>query len=353
MDKGKTITLSHIGEFGFIERLRKLFPYVSSEHKVVVGIGDDVAVLDIGKEEYLLATCDAQIGDVHFLVELTSGYDLGLRIAEVNISDIASMGGIPKWALLGLNVPENTSITFLEDFYKGLSEALGKSGAILVGGNLSRTYHEIVIDLFLIGTCKKEELLTRKGASPGDVIVVTGTFGKAKAGLEVIMNKELSSTLDSPSIALARDFYFRPKARLREGTTLSGLGLVKASIDVSDGLLQDIGHLCKENQLDAVIKEQAIPIDPLVKKIATSLGKNPIEWALTGGEDYELLLAVSPEDIEKLLKMYHQHKNLSPLTVIGYFKKGSGKVFVETEKGEMLREEDFSHKGWNHYKKVE
>jgi len=360
-------TLADIGEFGFIEILRSKFN-VNLDPSVVLGIGDDVAVIDVGGSEYLLATCDAQIGDVHFPVGLIPPYDLGCRIVEVNASDVAAMGGAPCWALVGLNVPSKTSITFLEEFYTGVGDSLARMGALLVGGNCARTKHELVIDMFLVGTVPKDQLIKRKGASAGDVIFVTGTLGKSKAGFEVVLGDAGKAFNEKGSVIdRAKQAFFRPKARVAEGRKFALSGCVTAMIDISDGLLQDLGHLARENQLDVVVDILKIPVDPLCEEVAKQVGSNPLVWALIGGEDYELLFSVPEDRIPELMTRLSHETSMSssrtasgcsesdvlavPITPIGFFREGSGKVFLKGLNGEIIPSEAFiGAGGWDHFR---
>ncbi|MEJ5299598.1 MAG: thiamine-phosphate kinase [Thermodesulforhabdaceae bacterium] len=343
-------TLADVGEFGFIEILRSKFP-VSTHSGIIVGIGDDVAVIDVGTSEYLLVTCDAQIGDVHFPVELISPYDLGCRIVEVNASDVAAMGGMPRWALVGLNVPAHTSLKFLEEFYAGVGDSLSHMEAHLVGGNCARTKQELVIDLFLVGSVPKNQLIKRRGASAGDIVFVTGTLGKARAGLEVVLEKEIAANIDKNIIDQARRLFFRPKARIIEGRRLAQSRCVTAMIDISDGLLQDIGHLARENQLDVVLDISKIPVDPICEEIAKIKGVDPLLWALTGGEDYELLFAVPEKQVSKLMEQDFRFETETPITSIGFFLEGSGRVFLRDRDGKTIPSEVFISKGgWDHFR---
>lgn len=355
MEIQRDLTLADIGEFGFIEILRSRFGRSDLTSDVVIGIGDDVAVIDYKGSEYLLATCDVQISDIHFPLDLIPPYDLGCRVVEVNASDIAAKGGSPKWALVGLNVPSRTSLKFLEELYSGINDALIRVGASLVGGNCARTKKEIVIDLFLIGTVSKTHLVKRKGAKVGDVIFVTGTLGRARAGLEVVLgNREKMVELDENTLKLARQFFFRPVARVQEGQILAGSGYVTSMIDVSDGFLQDLGHIARENRLNAVVELSRIPVDSLCRKIAKHIGSDPLLWALSGGEDYELLFTVRENYVRDFLKHYENVEigsyQKAGLTPVGRFEEGSGEIFVLDYRGNYIPASDFiSSGGWDHF----
>jgi len=167
--------VSELGEFGLIERIARFLPTPPSD--VVVGIGDDVAVLRTSGPDYLLATCDAQVENVHFIRQSISPYQLGRKIAAINVSDIAAKGGAPAWALVSLALPPDIEVSFVDELYKGMQEQIEKAGAAIVGGNLSKIREELMIDLFLLGKVAPKELVLRSGAREGDLVLVTGTLG--------------------------------------------------------------------------------------------------------------------------------------------------------------------------------
>jgi thiamine-monophosphate kinase len=283
--------ISQLGEFGLIQRIKTALPQPPPE--VIVGIGDDVAVLKISDSEYLLATCDVQVEKVHFSRTTISPYQLGRRIAAINVSDIAAMGGSPWWALASLALPPELETDFVDSLYEGMQEQLGIAGAVIVGGNLSRIDKDMVIDLCLLGKVAPENLLLRSGARRGDLILVTGWLGDSRAGLEVIRRPELNISHEGRRQVEQR--HLTPQPRLREGQELGSCGLVHALVDVSDGLLGDIRHICRASRVGAEIWVGNLPISSAAKEIAHASGHNVSDWALTGGEDYELLFTASPE----------------------------------------------------------
>lgn len=347
MDKG--LALRDVGEFGFIERIRERFQK-SVRRDVVVGIGDDVAVLDAGSF-YLLATCDSQVEGVHFLFRKIPPRYSGRRLVAVNASDIAAMGGVPLWALVAMNVPEDMELSYLDEFYLGIGEELERIGASLVGGNCAKTGRDVVFDLFLIGSVEKGRVVTRSGAMVGDVLAVSGTLGKARAGLALVLRgdaEELQRLLDSPE-DLRRGallHYCAPEPRIKLGRFLALEGLAHAMIDVSDGLLQDALHVCRSSRVDAVIDLQSIPVDGACALVAEEVGADPLEWALTGGEDYELLFATNGEGFKKAADAFGSDVGLS---VIGYFREGPGRVWVRLRDGSEVPAEEFVRMGWTHF----
>lgn len=305
-------TVREIGEFGLIDRIRNLFPH--SLPSVVVGIGDDVAVLRTTAGRLLLATCDCQIEGVHFTLPAVPGNLLGWRAAAVNLSDLAAMGGTPLWALVSLMAPENTPVSLVEEIYRGLGEALNRYGAVLVGGNTARHPERLVIDVTLLGEGAPDGVILRTGARPGDLIVVTGTLGASRAGLECL-TRDLSVVEERVRTAAVRR-HWAPEPRLPEGRILAGSGRVHAMIDVSDGLMGDLGHLCRASGVGAVVYADAVPVDPACQAIAQAVHRDPLQWALYGGEDYELLAAVDPGGVPEIGHALREAR-VSPCRVIG------------------------------------
>lgn len=335
-----SLTVKEVGEFGLIDRIRSLFPQAAPS--VLVGIGDDVAVLRTSTGRVLLATCDCQIEGVHFVRCSVPAYALGQRAAAVNLSDIAAMGGNPLWALVSLMVTESTPVPWIEDLYRGLGDALTRHGAVLVGGNTAKHPDRIVIDVTVLGEADPDRVILRHGAQVGDLIVVTGVLGGSRAGLECLRwnlcgkpgdreadpsgpvsgpfsgsegacvdrsLEKLKGNVDIPAVdERMRDAAVHrhrlPEPRLREGRLLAASGWVHAMVDVSDGLMGDLAHMCHASGVGAVIHAEAVPVDAACEAVAQAVGQDPLLWALYGGEDYELLAAVDPQgygDIERAL----------------------------------------------------
>lgn len=335
--------INEIGEFALIDRIARLLPSVPAS--VVVGIGDDVAVLRATEGKYLLATCDVQVENVHFLPEKITPYQLGSKIAAINLSDIAAMGGTPEWALVSLVLPEHRQVSFVDGLYRGMQEQMTSAGAVIVGGNLSRAHADVVIDFFLMGHVDPRNLLCRSGAREGDVIMVTGSLGDSRAGLELLCNSALELPPDVREQAVNK--HLTPQPRLREGQVLGRSGRVHAMADVSDGLIGDLGHICRASNLGAEIWLAQAPVGSACAKVAAAAGVDPLEWALTGGEDYELLFAAAPEaarSIEDLLL----RETGTVCRVIGRMTPAAGGIQILTADGGKWGRADYLT-GWDHF----
>ncbi len=236
--------LKDLDEFALIDRLADILG--DAHPDMVVGIGDDVAVLDAGGPDLLLATVDAQVAGVHYLPDQIPPRALGRRLLAVNLSDIAAMGGEPRFALVSLALPEDTEVAWLEAVYRGLREEAERWAVAVVGGNVARTAGAAVLDLCLLGQVARERLLRRAGARPGDRLFVTGHLGQAAAGLRLLLGQAPDPGAEARRHLLGR--LFTPTPRLREAAVIAGSGQATAMIDLSDGLAQDVGHLCDRSQ---------------------------------------------------------------------------------------------------------
>ncbi|MBC7357400.1 MAG: thiamine-phosphate kinase [Desulfacinum sp.] len=335
-------TVAQVGEFGLIQRIRSLFPGPPPD--VVRGIGDDVAVLRMAAGDLLLATCDCQIEGVHFLRHHILPRDLGRRAAAINLSDMAAMGGDPLWAVVSLMLPGDLPVDYVEDLYRGMGDALGEWGAFVVGGNTARHPDRLVVDVTLLGRAAPDRLITRDGARPGDVLMVTGTLGGSRAGLEWIQSKVPSADASVRDRALRR--HRAPRARVAEGKALAATGRVRAMLDVSDGLLGDLAHLCRAGRVGAVVEAAAVPVDPCCRETARAMGKDPLEWALRGGEDYELLFAVDPDGVEHVIRTLRGVSDV-PCSVIGRIVSEKEGIRVVYPDGS--RRDAASEGGWDHF----
>jgi len=318
-----------IGEFGLIELFSAAFRREAAG--LVRGIGDDAAVIDWPGGSLLLATCDTLIDGVHFRVGRApdlpeSGFrGIGRRAAAVNLSDIAAMGGRPRFALVSLAVPAETEADCLEDLCAGIAEALAEAGAVVAGGNTARAPERLAVDLCLLGAVDPSGLLTRDGARPGDVLCVTGDLGAAAAGLRIL-------DLDPPGVALAGAAlevarrHLAPVPRLAAGRILGASGAVTSCIDVSDGLIGDAGHLARASGLSIGIDTESIPVAAATRAACGAAGLDPLDLALAGGEDYELLCTVRPEMTDRLIRSLRDEAGLD-LTPIGAAAAGPPEVF--------------------------
>jgi thiamine-monophosphate kinase len=281
------------GEFKLIDRLSDLVH--TQNASVVVGIGDDAAVLETAPEAttYLLATTDMLVENQHFTSRWSGPEHVGIKAVESNASDIAAMGGTPSWMLVSLALPETTDVEWVEVLYKGMATACRRHGIILAGGDTTRS-NTLVISVTLLGSVPKAHLCLRRDACPGDLIMVTGTLGASAAALTMLESGH------APSDYLLTK-HRAPACRLDISDRIAPLA--NAMIDISDGLASDLGHICKQSRVGANIHSGTIPLHPDVRQAGSLVGKDPLVFALGGGEDYELLFTITPANRDKLIKL--------------------------------------------------
>ena len=286
--------LSRLGEFGLIERVRRATP---KSRGVLLGIGDDAAWV-ANKTGSCLITSDILIEGVHFNLEWTSLFDLGYKTLAVNLSDIAAMGGIPAYLILSLGIPPKFDSADIDEFYRGMRSLAAQSGVALVGGDTSIA-ESLFISACLIGHAPFRPV-TRGGAKLGDDIYVTGTLGDSALALNLLRNKAKQTKRGPVKYLLSR--HHRPTARLTAGALLARERLATAMIDVSDGLLQDLSHICRASRIGALVWEDKLPLSSDYRALT---GTDGTRNALSGGEDYELLFCARRRDrprIENLAK---------------------------------------------------
>src|SRR5689334_6477025 len=293
-------------EFDFINSIRKRVGL--STQSLVTGIGDDAAVFRNSSGKETIVSVDLLIEDIDFRRTTTPPYLLGHKALAVSLSDLAAMGSRPLWAMISIGVPEDVWQTdFVDRLYDGWLDLANHYGVQLIGGDTSRAHEHIVIDSIAIGECSAGLAVKRAGASPGDHIFVTGSLGAAAAGLRLIergahlaeqnLGDEDSQKLDH---VLLRQL--RPEPRVGWGIVLGEERLATSMIDLSDGLSSDLNRLCTASNVGALIDSGLLPVDDRVTERCGRRALDPLQLALHGGEDFELLFTVKPEDVARLPK---------------------------------------------------
>ena len=323
--------VSELGEFGLIELLSEIVSQGEKGGQIVVGIGDDAAAWR-SDDSTLLATTDTLVQGVHFTSQST-WRELGWKAIAINLSDIAAMGGIPQYALVSLSLPVDTEVDDVTQLYHGLAEAANQFNVVVVGGNISSA-PLVMVTITIIGKSQTYGILTRSAAVFGDLIAATGYLGSSAAGLEML-DRHLQ--FDPETMVFLREAHLKPQPRVAEGQLMAKKG-VRAAIDISDGLIADLSHLCKASGVGANLKIDWVPIHP---KVRTAFPGDYLDFALTGGEDYELLFAASEEVIDSV-----KEEADFPVSIIGEI----------TQEGEvnLLDKEEKPYpvvkKGWEHFK---
>ena len=326
--------IKELGEFGLIERIQKATP---RGRGVRLGIGDDAAWVR-SRQDSLLITSDLLIEGVHFDLKWTSFFELGYKTLSVNLSDLAAMGGSAAYLVLSLGIPVDFKTKDVEQFYRGIRRLASQNGVALVGGDTSRSSF-FFISAFLVGHAPYGPV-TRSGAKVGDDLYVTGTVGDSALGLELLKTSKARSK--RPEISYLSSRHRFPTARLKAGALLAKKRLARAMIDISDGLLQDLSHICKASGTGAVIWREALPLSRPYQRWA---GRKGVRYALTGGEDYELLFCIRRKDRAQLEKI--RQRLGVPVTRIGRCVPARDGITIVNAKGTSL---PFSKTGYNHFK---
>lgn len=326
--------LKSIGEFSLIDRLtRQMKRYDDS---VLVGIGDDAAAFRTPGGKFMLTTCDMLVEGRHFLLEWIKPEQLGHKALAASLSDIAAMGGVPSYALVSVGWPAQMDLEYAEGIYRGMGDLAATSGVSMIGGD-TVSAPQLILDVMVIGEMEAMPV-TRSGALPGHVFAVTGSLGAAAAGLALLKS---GSPVQDQSLLQA---HLLPQPRIREGAILLEAGPPSAMIDISDGLAGELHHICENSGVGAAIKLEDIPITEETKGLAKRLKTSVLDWALYGGEDYELLVTLSAQQAAIVKKR---------LAGIGTGFHVIGEVTAKDDGIKLVREdgpaESIDKKGYDHF----
>lgn len=322
-----------IGEFNLIKRLSNNF--VKTKRPVIVGIGDDSAVLNSSGSRLQLMTTDMLVENVHFRLSTANPFQIGWKSLAVNISDIAAMGGEPTYACVSIGLPKNTDVDFVDKLYLGMQEVADKYSVDIVGGDTVSS-PQVIINIALLGEVELENLMLRSSAKEGDYIFVTGDVGGSSAGLE-ILERQLPIN--------GTEKHLMPIPRVQEAGLLAKSGYVTAMIDISDGVSSEIYHICEQSNTGARIFLKDIPLSDNTYKVAKTIGKDPYDFALYGGEDYELLFTCRPDGASYVKELFLNRCD-TPLTCIGHITANWLSLVIEDENGVPL---PLKPAGYNHF----
>jgi thiamine-monophosphate kinase len=286
--------LNDIGEFGLIDRIRTRQREYDDD--VIVGIGDDCAVLKRGNILEVLTT-DCLVEGTHYQPGWLSMEDVGWKSMAVNVSDVAAMGAISRHAVITLFIPDRVTSEDIDHLYEGLEACAGEAGVGLVGGDIVRIAGPFAVSITLSGTCELDDLVLRSGAREGDVIVVTGSLGEAAAGMEYIRSGRAP---DRPAAVQSVARFRRPVARHKESRVLVEKLQPTSMIDISDGLIADLWHILEMSKVGVSLSGEAIPVGRGVLDLAGGDRATALALAMRGGEDYELLFTVSEKHADGL-----------------------------------------------------
>jgi len=338
-ERSGDLKFNEIGEFGFIDSIKGRCAIPTQG--VIKGIGDDCAVMSAPQGRVLLYTTDMLVQDIHFMIERIPFYQLGRKAIAVNLSDIAAMGGRPLVALISLAIPAETEVEAIHEFYRGMRDICEQYNLFIGGGDTVASPDKLVINVSVIGDAKKNEVLYRSGAGPGEMIYLAGPVGDSAAGLKILTNEI------APPEGM-RDYFIKahndPAPLVETGEIIAASGLASAMIDLSDGLLSDLGHICEESKVGALLFAEKIPISPELTMLAGSAGFDPLELALSGGEDYQLVFTVPMEHEQGIHKLFKDH-HLHPPYHIGEIGQGPG-IRMKRSDGSLA---ELQPMGFNHF----
>jgi len=277
------------GEFGLIERIKNKVKLYSND--VIAGIGDDAAVLKYDKNKYLVFTTDMMAENSHFSLKYSTPEQIGMKAIEQNVSDIAAMGGLPRFATISLALPADIDVEFVDELFNGINKKSKKYKINIVGGDITHSKN-VIVDVALIGFVEKRFLTLRSEAKTNDLIFCSGDVGKSAVGLELLKNNINGKTTKK---------HLEPKSRLDLARKLIKVG-INSMIDVSDGVASEVKHICKESKVGAIIYANKIPISKNTMNDSKKLNKDTLDFALYGGEDFELIFTANENKLKKLRK---------------------------------------------------
>ena len=326
--------LTTLGETGLIERIRQATP-ASTHPETVHGIGDDAAVFDWG-DDYGLLTTDLLVEGIHFDLTYVPLKHLGYKAVTFGVSDIAAMNGLPVQVTVGIGLSSRFPVEAVDELYEGIRAACQAYDVDLVGGDTTASRSGLIISVSVLGKVPKDLITYRNTAQPNDVVCVTGDLGAAYLGLQLLEREKQVFLADpnmQPNLSEERAYLvqrqLRPDARTDIVHELRDLGIrPTAMIDVSDGLASELLHLCRQSDTGAVIFDENLPIDDQTHLAADEFKISPVTAALNGGEDYELLFTVRPQEFEQL-------STNARITAIGYLTNNSDQIVLATKAGQQ------------------
>lgn len=343
----RAMQVREIGEFGVIERLNRMVVGRGAGNEAVrafpllVDTGDDTAAWQAGEGRELFTT-DTMVEGVHFTPETTPWRELGWKAIASNVSDVASMGGLPTYALITLGLPPETVVSDIEEMYRGMLDIGNEYGMGVVGGDIVRS-PVFFVTTALTGVTWRSPLL-RSTARPGDAVAVSGWLGSSAGGLRLMLDPELAEGPDATGEArdFLRNAHRRPAPAVQAGQVLSHAG-IKTAMDVSDGLVDDLSKLCAASGVAARLNASAVPTHPLLRQ---QFPDECLSLALGGGEDYVLLFTGPPDVMEPLIPQLGEGSAVIGTVVSPEELGGAGRVVVLDDTG---RELSLSGAGWDHF----
>jgi thiamine-monophosphate kinase len=330
------LDVNRVGEFGLIDLIAK--DTIFDPASVVVGIGDDAAALLPAPDKIQLVTTDMLVETVHFDLTTTTAYQLGHKAIAVNLSDIAAMGGIPRHALISIALPKKINVDFVLELYKGMKEICRDFKVNIVGGDTVSSPDNLVLNVVVIGEAEPSRLIKRSGAKPGDIVAVTGPLGGSAAGLEILT---AGLTKSFPFSKILTDAHLTPMPKVSLGRALANAGATSMD-DISDGLASECHEIAAASQVGIELYADAINVSEETIIVAEYFNKPPLDYALYGGEDFELLFTMPPDIFANIMKT-----EPASISQIGRVVKNEQSVVLIWPDG---TKEKIEAKGYNHFR---
>jgi len=328
--------LQEIGEFGLIDLIKQ--GTINDPGSIVAGIGDDAAVIRPHPQHLQLLTTDMLVEDIHFSLKTTTPWQLGYKAMAVNFSDIAAMGGRPRHAVVAVAIPPVLTVEFIINMYDGMKAICKEYGVNIAGGDTVASRQGLVINVTVVGEAVSGNVVLRSGAQPGDIVAVTGPLGSSGGGLALLQRGEWEKFSFAPPLVAA---HLTPRPQVELGTLLAAHG-VSSMDDISDGLASEVHEIAAASKVGMVIDAAKIPLAPELIAASKFLGKPPLDYALYGGEDYQLLVTLSPETFDRLIKEF----GANILTPIGRVVPSAEGVLLVADDGQAS---PLAPHGYNHF----
>lgn len=337
--------LSTIGEFQLIQSITPTRSNPSPQ--IILGLGDDGALLKVPKGRHIVVSTDLLIEQVHFDRRSATFFDIGYKAASANLSDMAAMGANPTTLLVSVALPGSLTFQDWKELYRGLSVPCLTHHIQIAGGDTSSSPSHIFISVTVLGTVKPGCALLRNGAKPGHEVYVSGTLGDSSAGLDYLKKNKNRGRFKSSQPRWACHLtrrYLHPTPRIALGRLLGTRHWASAAIDISDGLSNDLRHICQQSHVGALIDSNQLPLSPSLKRYAKGEKVDPLRWALHGGEDYELLFSVPPQ-YAKNVEVAARRLSI-PITKIGVITPYQSRICLRDPDGHVTL---LTPRGYDHF----
>ncbi len=327
IETGSYLTVAELGEFGLIDRIRRRLGAATSSDALILGPGDDSAVVGL-RAERVVASVDLLVEARHFHRDWSSGSDIGAKAAASSLADVAAMGARPLALLVGLAVPGDLPVAWVDELTNGIRAEVTRAGAAVAGGDVVSD-DRVTLSMTALGDPDGIEPVTRSGARTGDLVVLAGRLGWAAAGLAALRTGRAEEAACLAMVAAHR----RPEVGYEAARRLAEIGAT-AMLDVSDGLLADLGHVADASAVTIDLHAAAIPVDDELRAAAQVLGVDPLRLVLTGGDDHGFAATIPRADGRELARM--------GATVIGRVVAGPSRISVDGEELDVAV-------GWRHF----